>query len=182
VHSRDEPFVATDPFRPQRHSHLHGPPHDLENANEYAECAYCNGTGTSAFRALGEAVEWTARQVYLHVLLRLPSLYWSRVCRIFEDAAVGRKEMSRMIAAARTRISSEAEVDAGERERSLPPEAHAAGVRPLHGSHLLPFPEDWRPPNVSPALARFKQSWEAFVDTLMREWKTLNVLSALLLS
>jgi hypothetical protein len=46
----------------------------------------------------------------------------------------------------------------------------------------LPFPEEWVPPNVSPALARFKRSWENFVDSLVREWKTLNVLSALLLS
>ena len=31
------------------------------------------------------------------------------------------------------------------------------------------------------ALARFKLSWESFVTSLVREWKTLNV-SALLLS
>ena len=47
---------------------------------------------------------------------------------------------------------------------------------------ILPFPEDWVPPNVSPSLARFKLSWESFVASLVREWKTLNVLSALLLS
>jgi hypothetical protein len=46
----------------------------------------------------------------------------------------------------------------------------------------LPFPEDWTPPLVSPALVRFKNSWEAFIDSLLREWKTLNVVSALLLS
>ncbi|KAI0313576.1 hypothetical protein OF83DRAFT_1065264, partial [Amylostereum chailletii] len=46
----------------------------------------------------------------------------------------------------------------------------------------LPFPEDWTVPVVSPALARFKQSWEDFVDSLIKEWKTLNVVSALLLS
>jgi hypothetical protein len=46
--------------------------------------------------------------------------------------------------------------------------------------HMLPFPEDWTPPTVSPALARFKNSWEAFIDVLMREWKTQNIVSALL--
>ncbi|KAF8976374.1 hypothetical protein BDQ17DRAFT_1187516, partial [Cyathus striatus] len=35
---------------------------------------------------------------------------------------------------------------------------------------------------VSPALVRFKYSWEAFVDSLLREWKTLNLTSALLAS
>ncbi|EJF60038.1 hypothetical protein DICSQDRAFT_108072 [Dichomitus squalens LYAD-421 SS1] len=44
----------------------------------------------------------------------------------------------------------------------------------------LPYPEEWTPPMVSPALARFKISWENFVDTLMREWKTFNLVSALL--
>ena len=46
----------------------------------------------------------------------------------------------------------------------------------------LPCPDDWAPPLVSSALIRFKASWETFIDSLMREWKTLNVVSALLLS
>ncbi|PFH46375.1 hypothetical protein AMATHDRAFT_155284 [Amanita thiersii Skay4041] len=46
----------------------------------------------------------------------------------------------------------------------------------------LPLPEEWTPSLVSPALIRFKNSWEFFIDSLMREWKTLNVVSALLLS
>ncbi|KAG6877936.1 hypothetical protein C0992_008942 [Termitomyces sp. T32_za158] len=51
------------------------------------------------------------------------------------------------------------------------------------GPHLpLPLPEEWTTPHVSPALIRFKNSWEVFVDSLIREWKTLNVVSALLLS
>ncbi|KAG6894776.1 hypothetical protein C0992_004732 [Termitomyces sp. T32_za158] len=49
------------------------------------------------------------------------------------------------------------------------------------GPHL-PLPEEWTTPHVSPALIRFKNSWEVFVDSLIREWKTLNVVSALLLS
>jgi hypothetical protein len=51
-----------------------------------------------------------------------------------------------------------------------------------HWSRLLPAPEEWTPPNVSPAMARFKRSWEAFVDSVIREWKTLNIVSALLLT
>jgi hypothetical protein len=62
--------------------------------------------------------------------------------------------------------------------------AHAAhvGMAAAAASFPLPFPDDWSPPIVSPALIRFKQSWEAFIDSLLREWKTLNVVSALLLS
>lgn len=46
----------------------------------------------------------------------------------------------------------------------------------------LPFPDEWTPQPVSPALIRFKHSWEAFIDSLTREWKTLNLVSALLAS
>jgi hypothetical protein len=93
------------------------------------------------------------RQVYLHFHLRLPSLYFSRVARIFEDAAVSRPEIQRI-------------TDAYE----------SVGMASnLTTRIVLPFPEDWVPPNVSPALARFKRSWESFVDSLVREWKMLNV-------
>lgn len=102
------------------------------------------------------------RQLYLYSQLRLPSLYFSRVARIFEDAAVSRPEIQRIIDACE-----------GVETEDVQGRIRAVG---------LPFPEDWVPPNVSPALARFKRSWESFVDSLVREWKTLNVLSALLLS
>ena len=66
----------------------------------------------------------------------------------------------------------------------------AAGVSAAGGAataismtHMpLPFPDEWSPPLVSPALVRFKHSWEDFIDSLLREWKTLNVVSALLAS
>ncbi|KAI0029807.1 hypothetical protein K488DRAFT_8965, partial [Vararia minispora EC-137] len=45
-----------------------------------------------------------------------------------------------------------------------------------------PYPNEWAPPAVTPALTRFKHNWETFVDQLLREWKTLNLVSALLLS
>ena len=61
------------------------------------------------------------------------------------------------------------------------------GIAPSSGlvqpqQQPLPYPEDWAPPLVSPALLRFKGSWETFIDSLMREWKTLNLVSVLLLS
>ena len=176
--NREEPFVPVDPFR------LHAP----LSLNPFARCfgkrpqlpdveaqvpasqselsrpcvcvplfgsARFHDTHTLVFDTL-------PRQVYLHLHLRLPSLYFSRVARIFEDAAVSRPEIQRI-------------TDAYE-------SVGTASVQNLTSRIVLPFPEDWVPPNVSPALARFKRSWESFVDSLVREWKTLNVLSALLLS
>ena len=60
------------------------------------------------------------------------------------------------------------------------PTNNTSNAKPLPNG--LPYPEEWTPPMVSPALARFKISWENFVDTLMREWKTFNLVSALLLA
>ncbi|KAF8068779.1 hypothetical protein FPV67DRAFT_1414919, partial [Lyophyllum atratum] len=37
-------------------------------------------------------------------------------------------------------------------------------------------------PWTSPSSANLKSTWEAFIDSLLREWKTLNIVSVLLLS
>jgi hypothetical protein len=184
--SREEPFIPIDPFR------LHAPislnpfsrcfrarrRHADEEAASSGQadggssyvglapcgtCACVSFSGSARFHnAHMLALDTLPRQLYLHFQLRLPSFYFSRVTRIFEDAAVSRPEIQRIL-------------DTVE----------AVGMEYVHGRTRtvgLPFPEEWVPPNVSPALARFKRSWEHFVDSLMREWKTLNVLSALLLS
>ncbi|KAJ3537256.1 hypothetical protein NMY22_g5662 [Coprinellus aureogranulatus] len=135
------------------------------------------------------------RQLYLNILLRLPAMYFGRVARIFEDAEVSRPEIQRMIDVmckgedpvqqqpeqdrVETRRDSVIELDEQLRMQSGP-------TSPVHATsvvHLpLPFPDEWTPTSVSPSLFRFKHSWEAFIDSLIREWKTLNVVSALLSS
>ncbi|KAJ7499701.1 hypothetical protein FB451DRAFT_43488 [Mycena latifolia] len=118
------------------------------------------------------------RQVYLHLLLRLPSMYFSRVARIFEDAEVSRPDIERMISAG----------IGGDAFALYAPPTASASVRESRAptpsaSHVpLPLPDEWTPALVSPALVRFKHSWEDFIGSLIKEWKTLNVVSALLLS
>lgn len=118
------------------------------------------------------------RQIYLHGLFRLPALYFSRVARIFEDAEISKHEVQRMIEACAPAVAE----DGAASGRGANPGVSAAfgTARPRNGDSVFPFPEDWNPPSVSPALARFKHSWETFVDTLIREWKTLNLVSVLL--
>jgi hypothetical protein len=177
VQSREEPFIPIDPFR------LHIPlslnsiawccgacsqSADVEAAvsgsqtNTCCTCACVPFFGSRFHNAHIVAFDTIPRQLYLHSQLRLPSLYFSRVARIFEDAAVSRPEIQRIMDACES--------------------VGAEGAQMSTTGMVLPFPEEWVPPNVSPALARFKRSWESFVDSLVREWKTLNVLSALLLS
>jgi hypothetical protein len=80
------------------------------------------------------------RQLYLSALLYLPTLYYTRVTRILEDA-------EQMIPAVRKLYSSDS------------PQQETASF-----------------------IASFKVSWELFVDSIMREWNTLNIVSVLLLS
>ncbi|THH17593.1 hypothetical protein EW146_g3262 [Bondarzewia mesenterica] len=165
-------------FRPTQGSHdvEHGEEDSvsgIECEDALTVCGFAPGSKT-----LGAAHDFLTdtlpRQAYLHILMRLPSVYFSRVARIFEDAEVSRPDIERMIDACM--LPEEGE-QLGTTGTTTPrtAEMHARNER-------LPFPEEWNPPMVSPALVRFKQSWETFVDSLLREWKTLNVVSALLLS
>ncbi|TFK35080.1 hypothetical protein BDQ12DRAFT_635577, partial [Crucibulum laeve] len=150
------------------------------------------------------------RQIYLNFLIRLPALYFSRVARIFEDAEVSRPDIQRMVDAGVGghgffTMPAEAERRRADAQRGGVSPGHTyppgSGLSPGAVSGLgiglaaqigtahapatlgpLPFPEDWTPPLVSPSLIRFKQSWEIFIDSLLREWKTLNLISALLAS
>ncbi|KAG6853452.1 hypothetical protein C0991_004310 [Blastosporella zonata] len=85
------------------------------------------------------------RQIYLLLLLYLPSFYFSRVARIFEEAEMTLPEIENM--------------------------ALQAGSIPVDQLQ-------WS----SPAGANLKATWEGFIDSLLREWKTLNIVSVLLLS
>ncbi|KJA21607.1 hypothetical protein HYPSUDRAFT_202744 [Hypholoma sublateritium FD-334 SS-4] len=183
----EERFVPVDPFKfrnkfPFRR--MGTPTHDIEHgAERSASSAYdCDDLlpVRPVRRALADASHFVAdtlpREVYLNFLLRLPAMYFSRVARIFEDADVSRPDIQRMISTAGGAGRSGAVAGIG-----VTAQASVAPAATL--MHLpLPFPDEWTPPIVSPALIRFKHSWEAFIDSLLREWKTLNLVSALLAS
>ncbi|KAJ6616982.1 hypothetical protein B0H10DRAFT_1346548 [Mycena sp. CBHHK59/15] len=96
------------------------------------------------------------RRLYLHFLLRIPSLYFSRVARIFEDAQLSLPDIKRMARATADQWNT--------KESPTMFLAH-------HDQMMLPR-----------SLLNFRSSWEGFIDSLMREWKTLNIISVLLLS
>ncbi|KAF7317680.1 hypothetical protein MKEN_00855700 [Mycena kentingensis (nom. inval.)] len=97
------------------------------------------------------------RQAYLHLLLRIPSLYFSRVTKIFEEARLSLPEIKHM---ARAR--------ADEWNNTTMPNQYLFLSRDVD---VLP-----------PHLLNFKASWDNFISSLLREWKTLNVISVLLMS
>ncbi|KAH7335648.1 hypothetical protein B0J17DRAFT_667217 [Rhizoctonia solani] len=115
----------------------------------------------------------TLRQMYRHFLLRLPSVYFTRVSKVFEEAELSRVEVQKMIdASKRARYRR---LRRGQRQAQS--ESHVS-----HDLDFWPNEREWTTPIVSPSLHRFKQSWDDFMDSLQKEWKTLNVVSALLLS
>ena len=93
------------------------------------------------------------REVYYYFLLRLPSLYLSRVARIFEDA-----------------------------DLSLPRLKEMALATTLQGKNVRFDIQDFESNDVPPEYERLKSTWEAFIDSVTREWKTFNIISVLLLS
>jgi hypothetical protein len=96
------------------------------------------------------------KEIYVLFLLRLPSLYFSRVARIFEEADLTLGEIKKM--------ALESAV------LNTKPQAFDA-VWYTPQQHLMP-----------PAYHSLKNTWEAFIDSIMQEWKTFNIISVLLLS
>ncbi|KAF5313561.1 hypothetical protein D9611_010191 [Ephemerocybe angulata] len=110
------------------------------------------------------------RQVYLHLLLRFPALYFSRVTRIFQDANLGMGEIKRMALEA---VESDLDVERGPCTSSEP-----SINRMLVYQGFFPQEHTGAPHSY----INLRNSWQGFIDSLMREWKTLNIISVLLLS
>ncbi|GAB1527419.1 hypothetical protein RhiTH_010594 [Rhizoctonia solani] len=113
------------------------------------------------------------RQMYRHFLLRLPSVYFTRVSKVFEEAELSRVEVQKMIDASKR--ARNRRIRRGRRQAQSESQAS-------QDLDFWPNEREWTTPIVSPSLQRFKQSWDEFMDSLQKEWKTLNVVSALLLS
>jgi hypothetical protein len=94
------------------------------------------------------------RQIYLNLMLRLPHLYFTHVIRIFEDAEMSMPEIKKMALEANNYLKD------------------ATISKALH----------WQSGFGSPRYDNLSKSWGTFIDSLMREWKTMNIISVLLVS
>ncbi|KAI5996536.1 hypothetical protein F5J12DRAFT_852910 [Pisolithus orientalis] len=187
---RETPFVPVDPFsRRFRRFSLYNSPDVEQGHRPFVDPVACEESlffccfpcpnprdriRKHAQRAKDFITDTLPRQVYLHLMLRLPSLYFSRIARLFEEAEVSQPDIDRLLRAC------EASNRTWDRRARMSPIPQTPNV--YHHDHGLPFSDDWTTANVGPALVRFKSSWESFIDSLLREWKTLNIVSALLLS
>lgn len=139
-----------------RSSSPFGSPPDVETGTS----AGPNGTGSQAdivehfpFPDHIEAFTSTVlRQIYLHTLLRLPYLYFSRVDRIFLQVKLTLPEIKHMA------------LEAGA--------AEALGGQTIYNLDC----------HLTPSYQNLKETWENFIDNLVKEWKITNVISALVLA
>ncbi|KAJ3503779.1 hypothetical protein NLJ89_g8280 [Agrocybe chaxingu] len=92
-------------------------------------------------------------QTTLLVLMRLPMLYFSRVVQIFEEADLSKEQLKYMYCQATETKSDH-----------------------VYSIHKSPDFDE-----LYPIYKNFKYSWESFVESLLKEWKTFNIISALLL-
>ena len=109
------------------------------------------------FSSFASLLKQIMLQTYLLFLLRLPSLYFFRVARIFEQANMPMREIRRMA------LETTSQVLTNEYEMEMT-------FRGFESS------------GVTPAFKRLTSSWEFFIDSVMREWKTFNIISVLFLS
>lgn len=123
---------------------------------ELRDSTHSNETAPLSTYILVFFIDTLPRQVYLHLMLRLPSLYFSRVTRIFEDAEMSMPEIKKMALEAASQWKDP--------------------VRHLKKGIIF------EPQAISHPHADLQNSWQFFIDSLMREWKTLNIVSVLLLS
>ncbi|KAF7327238.1 hypothetical protein MKEN_00301000 [Mycena kentingensis (nom. inval.)] len=168
----EEPFIPINPFTFKCSKHIPFPSCCRSRSKKpQIPVPGRAATDSEYIRTRAFLTDTLPRQIYLHILLRLPALYFSRVARIFQDAEVSRPDIERMLEVATSR--------AAPRPTQLEDIFNPTGSP---SEPRLPLGDDWTPGVVSPALIRFKHSWEDFVSSLIKEWKTLNVVSALLLS
>lgn len=94
------------------------------------------------------------RQIYLNLMLRLPQLYFTHVIRIFENAEMSMPEIKKMALEANNYL----------KDPLISKALHLESGFACSRYHSL------------------SRSWVAFIDSLMKEWKTMNIISVLLLS
>ncbi|KAF9445739.1 hypothetical protein P691DRAFT_805229 [Macrolepiota fuliginosa MF-IS2] len=102
------------------------------------------------------------RQLYICSLLRLPALYCSRVEPLSRDANMVLKELLNKAVEASSRGEKDFQTQMSE-----------CGLDPSYDTFATSLP---------PAYQRLANRWGIFIENLMREWKTMNIVSGLLVS
>ncbi|KAJ7581660.1 hypothetical protein C8J56DRAFT_865920 [Mycena floridula] len=105
-------------------------------------------------------IDTIPREIYLTFLLRLPSFYSPRLSDVFLEYEMSKIEIQKMAVQRNVHLGLPADPI-----RSVPGLSASSG----------PYGE------FSDKLGRFKKAWTDLIDALLRDWKILNIVSALVL-
>ena len=94
------------------------------------------------------------RQIYSYLMLRLPILYFARVARIFDEGDLSLHEIA----------------------------ALAHNPENYYSQSHMSILSTTEPSSPASPFWNLKVTWEALINSLLQEWKTLNIVSVLLLS
>ena len=103
---------------------------------------------------LAFSLDTIPRQIYSYLMLRLPTIYFARVARIFDEGDLSLYEIAALAHNPENYYSQSHMNILSAKELSSP---------------ASPF---WN----------LKETWETLINSLLQEWKTLNIVSVLLLS
>ncbi|KAI6027094.1 hypothetical protein EDC04DRAFT_3116108 [Pisolithus marmoratus] len=180
---RKASFVPVDPFsrRLRRSSEYNSPDieHGLPHPAAGEESLFQRPTNPKDYirkhaqRASHFLTHTLLAQVYLHLMLTVPSLYFWKVVGVFQDADASQPDIDSWLRARETSNHTR------DRHARMSPIPQTINIR--HHDHGLPLSKD-STENICPALVKFQNLWESFTKSLLRDWKALNFASALLLS
>lgn len=125
-----------------------------------------------------------AKVIYTPLLLNIPSLYRSRVFKVFLEADLGLSQLKNMVVklASRGKMNKVMMLRVGV--------GMGADAFNIKGSYAQPpylsggpavAPSPWSQ-SLPPEYEELQKTWNNFIDSLLEEWKTLGVISALVLS
>lgn len=176
------PFSTRNPFSlspvaqpsllaPPQRQQFHGAPPGLQVPLDENDQIALNGFGQDVLDKAYTHMTFTFPVAFYQLcLLRMPMFYFGRVKRVLEDADLSMSDFEQM---ARTAAAEWKEKNREERREALDQINHISTYGVPHQAGVS---------RVTPAMRRFRDSWESFIDSLLREWKTQNVISALLMS
>jgi hypothetical protein len=135
---------------------LSSPPHPIYPHHHYSQEYEPNPNASLPRLYLSFIAETVPSRIYFCLLLQLPWLYFNRVMTVVYNSQLGRPDIKKM----------------GDNRRH--PKTNLADVV-ADMDELLD--DDGK---LSPCQKRFKKCRKDFVDSLIKEWETLNVVSGLL--
>ncbi|TFK68318.1 hypothetical protein BDN72DRAFT_682897 [Pluteus cervinus] len=145
-------------------------------------------TVTDFIKAL--LVDVIAFQVYHALMLRLPGLYWVRIIRLFEHAEKSLPDVAILLAGPHPHDSDTGMTSIGGsdmtatahhgRVHEIPVGVRARPFRFRTGTTYTLSNLDRKQEPLS--YKKMKDSWNNFIEALLSEWATFNILTVLLLS